>query len=252
MLHCGKKRSNFWGAAKSFATAKLLAPRKWERFSVLDPRQSEHSGFHCFYDDVPSPSEQPAAVVRRRLFGRAGEPVLDLAPPFNWCVFRVWSTHVVRKPWPIVSLSTKHVMRNVHVAQFDQRSVGISDRSVGDLRLTGRKFWNGARCSQSVRKPLFPFARTRAKCRQNGPSMQVHGGICVRVTPKVLRVRSSFGRAGEPTMALKKWVGRTDRARNKAPWTHWGPVLMHKCISHVRPSSDSWWKPLRMELTRVD
>ena len=26
--------------------AKLLAPRKWERFSVLDPRQSKRSGFH--------------------------------------------------------------------------------------------------------------------------------------------------------------------------------------------------------------
>ena len=81
------------------------------------------------------------------------------------------------------------------------------------------KVLKGARCSQSVRKLLFPFARARARCRRNGPLMQVHGGIRVQVTPKVLRARSSFGRAGEPTMALK-WVGRTDRARKKAPWTH--------------------------------
>ena len=36
---------------------------------------------------------------------------------------------------------------------------------------------------------------------------------------KFLRVRSSFGRAGKPTIALK-WGGRTDRAWNKALWTH--------------------------------
>ena len=94
-----------------------------------------------------------------------------------------------------------------------------------------------ARRSQSIRKLLFPVSRARTKCGRNGPSMQVHWGIRVRPTPKVLRVYSLFGRAGETKLALK-WGGRTDRARNKALWTHWGPVLMHKCISHVRPSSE--------------
>ena len=75
-----------------------------------------------------------------------------------------------------------------------------------------------ARRCRSVRKLLFPFARARAKCGRNGPSMQTHGGIRVRQTPKVLRLRSSFGRAGETKFALK-WVGRTDRARNKALWS---------------------------------
>ena len=46
------------------------------------------------------------------------------------------------------------------------------------------KVLKGARCSQSVRKLLFPFARARARCRRNGPLMQVHGGIRVQVTPK--------------------------------------------------------------------
>ena len=79
-----------------------------------------------------------------------------------------------------------------------------------------------ARRCRSVRKLLFPFAGARAKCGRNGPSMHTHGGIRVRQTPKVLRLRSSFGRAGETKFALK-WVGRTDRARNKALWTHQGP-----------------------------
>ena len=76
-----------------------------------------------------------------------------------------------------------------------------------------------ARHCRSVRKLLFPFARARAKCGWNGSSMHTHGCIRVRQTPKVLRLRSSFGRAGETKFALK-WVGRTDRARNKALWTH--------------------------------
>ena len=40
--------------------------------------------------------------------------------------------------------------------------------------------------------------------------MQVHRGIHVRQTPKILLVRSSFGWAGETKFALK-WGGRTDR-----------------------------------------
>ena len=79
-----------------------------------------------------------------------------------------------------------------------------------------------ARRCRSVRKLLFPFVRARAKCGRNGRSMHTHGGSRVRQTPKVLRLRSSFGRTGETKFALK-WVGRTDRARNKALWTHWGP-----------------------------
>ena len=76
-----------------------------------------------------------------------------------------------------------------------------------------------ARCCQSLRKLLFPFARAPAKCGKNGPAIHKHWGIRVQQTPKVLRVRSSFGRAGEPTIALK-WGGRTNRAQNKALWTH--------------------------------
>ena len=49
------------------------------------------------------------------------------------------------------------------------------------------------RC-RSVRKLLFPFAGARAKCGRNGPSLQIRGAIGVRQTPKVLRIRSSFGR----------------------------------------------------------
>ena len=68
-------------------------------------------------------------------------------------------------------------------------------------------------------KASFPFRSGAFKCRKNGPSKHVHWGIRVRQTPKVLRLRSSFGWAGEPTMALK-CGGRTDRARKKARWTH--------------------------------
>ena len=93
------------------------------------------------------------------------------------------------------------------ISQISRDILQISWRSEIDWP----KVLKGARCSQSVQKLLFCFARARAKCRRNGPSMQVHGGIRVRVTPNVLRVRSSFGRAGETKFALK-WGGRTDRA----------------------------------------
>ena len=89
-----------------------------------------------------------------------------------------------------------------------------------------------ARRCRSVRKLLFPFARARAKCGRNGPSMHTHGGIRVRQTPKVLRLRSSFGRAGETKFALK-WVGRTDRARNenRYAWTDEGRVYLWKSVA---------------------
>ena len=51
-----------------------------------------------------------------------------------------------------------------------------------------------ARRCRSVRKLLFPFAGARAKCGRNGRSLQIRGAIGVRQTPKVLRIRSSFGR----------------------------------------------------------
>ena len=70
-------------------------------------------------------------------------------------------------------------------------------------------------------------------------------------------VRSSFGRAGEHTVALK-WGGRTDRARIKALWDPLGSVLMHKCVSHVRPSSEEnhvqaclGWQVFSVELCRT-
>ena len=97
-----------------------------------------------------------------------------------------------------------------HARGFDQKSVGISDRSVVSSEIGAPRVLKEARRCQSVRKLLFPFARAPAKCGQKGPSMHVHWGISVRQTPKVLRVRSSFGRAGKRTIALK-WGGRTKR-----------------------------------------
>ena len=114
-------------------------------------------------------------------------------------------------------------MRRVQTALFKDQLGYLTDQ-LRDRRLStamAPKALTEARCCQSVRKFLFPFARALAKCGKNGPSIHVHWGTCVRQMPIVLRVRSSFGRAGEPTKALK-WGRRTNRTGHKALWTHSG------------------------------
>ena len=94
----------------------------------------------------------------------------------------------------------------------DHRSVGKSGSQwqvSWRFEIDQPKVLKEARRCQSIRKLLFPVARARAKCGRNGQSMQIHLGIRVRQTPKVRRVRSSFGRAGETKFALK-WGGRRD------------------------------------------
>ena len=118
-------------------------------------------------------------------------------------------------------LSTMAHCSIVHRACHAKRACGFDQRSAWILRqLSWRseidrpKVLKEARCCQLVHKLLFPFSRASAKCGRNGPSMHAHWGIRVRRTPKVLRVCSAFGRAGEPTIALK-WGGRTNRAEIK-------------------------------------
>ena len=76
-----------------------------------------------------------------------------------------------------------------------------------------------ARRCQSVRKLLFPFARAPTKCRGEMAHLDrcrcTEASARVQQRPKVLRVRGSFGRAGEPTIVRQK-----NRALNKALWTH--------------------------------
>ena len=86
---------------------------------------------------------------------------------------------------------------------------------IGDCRHRWRrKLWKKLDATSRFENFSFPFAQAPVKCGKNGPSMHVHWGIRVRQPLKVLRVHSSFGRAGEPTIALK-WGGRTNRARNE-------------------------------------
>ena len=66
---------------------------------------------------------------------------------------------------------------------------------------------------------------------RNGPSMQVHGGIRVRETPKVLRVRSLFGRAGETkryALSLKRSLSLPART-SECLWEH-SRCLSSACI----------------------
>ena len=98
---------------------------------------------------------------------------------------------------------------------FNQISVWIMRQISWISEIDRPKVLKEARRCQLVRKLLFSFARLPAKCRRNGPSMHGHWGIRFWQTSKVLRVRSSFGRAGEPTI----WR-QNDRAWNKALWTH--------------------------------
>ena len=159
--------------------------------------------------------EPKVLLVRRSSFGWAGEHVLDLAPTFKWCVFRISCLKHARRAKIMANCFIVHWARHAKRARgFDQISVGISDRSVVRSEIGAPRVLKEAGHCQSVRKLLFPFARATAKCGQKGPSMHAHSSISVRQTPKVLRVCSSFGQAGKPMIALK-WGGRTNRAELK-------------------------------------
>ena len=102
--------------------------------------------------------EPKVLLAGRSLFGRAGEPVLSPARGgcvcvcvcvcvfvFRECLFGVLcvcSVHVVGNVLSTtVHCSIVHLARHAMRARgFDQRSLGISDRSVGVLRSTGPKF----------------------------------------------------------------------------------------------------------------
>ena len=177
--------------------------------------------------------EEPKLKVlldRRSSLGRAGEPVLcpsafrvSLAKRARQTWMRTCLVYppCMASQWPhcsIHSLTVRpdgHIMRSVHSITDQSGYLQISWRSEIDRP----KVLKEARHCQPVRKLLFSFAQASAKCGRNGLSMHIQWGIRVQQTPKVLRVRSSFGRAGEPTI-VHKWGGRTNRARNRASWTH--------------------------------
>ena len=66
---------------------------------------------------------------------------------------------------------------------FDQRSVGISYRSVVRSEIGAPRVLKKSRRYRSVRKLLFPFARAPAKCRRKGPSMCKLASLTAEVAP---------------------------------------------------------------------
>ena len=133
-------------------------------------------------------------------------PTLSLGPHTQSLSIVLWSI-------------TLHVVTSCEESHgFDRRSVEISDGSVVISEIVDADGTESSERNWSVRKLLCPFAQASAKCRKNGPSMHIHLGIGVQQTPTVVRVSSSFGRAGEPTIALKLGgcTGRTNRARNES------------------------------------
>ena len=83
------------------------------------------------------------------------------------------------------------------------------------------------------------LARAPAKCKQNGPLVQIRTCIRVRQTPTVLRVRSSFGRAGRTYDGAETGDNRQTEPEIK----RCGPssIRADACIIHVRPSSKIKW-----------
>ena len=63
-------------------------------------------------------------------------------------------------------------------------------------------------------KASFPFRSSASEVREKRPIDALTMGHSCSTDVKVLRVRSSFGRAGKPTIALKR-RGRTNRAEFK-------------------------------------
>ena len=67
-------------------------------------------------------------------------------------------------------------------------------REISCRELESRKFSKKWDTVSLFWELLFPFAGAPAKCRRNGPSLQIRTAIRVRQTPKVLKIRSSFVR----------------------------------------------------------
>ena len=101
---------------------------------------------------------------------------------------------------------------------FDQRLVGISDRSVvrseivdADRAVSAKRSW----ALPVGSKASFPFHLSASEVRKNGPSIHVHWASVFDRRQMFCKsaAQRAGGRAGESTMALR-WGGRTDRARN--------------------------------------
>ena len=181
---------------------------KWKPLR-MDWRGSSRSTEKRFY-------EQNVLLVCCSSYGRASEHALSPGRGVSVFqrVFCVWSVHGVRNV-----LSTKVHCPLVHLAHhakraraFEQGSVRkvpqISWRSEIDLP----KVLKEARRCQSVRK-LFSLSLERQRSVGEVARPHTYMGISVfdRSMTKSVRVRSSFGQAGEPTI----WR-QNDRARNKA------------------------------------
>ena len=186
-----------------------------------DPRQNENRYAWNWRGAVAGP------LKKDRLFSPRLPEMETKKPPhlpfsvfFAHRLYRWASEHTARPLFADLS-PYMHIVRSVPVASIKDQLGYLTDqlwyRRLSTLMASKALKW--ARRCQSIRKLLFSLAQAQMKCGKNGLSMHAHWGICVRQTPKVLRVCSSFGRAGEPTIAFK-WGGGTNRARNKALWTH--------------------------------
>ena len=121
---------------------------------------------------------------------------------FIWQHSRAWFRSCTMPHCSLFSFTLQAALRAKRARTVDQRSVGpnrigyLTD-PLQDLKSFTPKFSKKPCAVSWSWEPLFPFAWAQTKCGRNGPLVQVHWGIRVRPTPKVLWVRSLFGRAGE-------------------------------------------------------
>ena len=205
-----KKRSHFRGA-KSFAGPPQLVRTGWWTCSFS-------KCVSCFPLQALKPSLHVVVVSCQTVTCLREIAIYhQITPPLCFVCVRIRSRHAAR--------------------------AGVSSISWAHLRdqlwdWSHRKFWKKLDTASRFWEFLFLFTRPAAKCKQKGRWGQIRTGIRVRQTPKVWRVRSSFGRGVRTYDGAEMRNNRQTEPKLKRHGPTRVQVLMHKCISHVRPLSE--------------
>ena len=202
-------------------------PMDWRGSSLVDLRKRDFQSAKSF--------ASPPQIVRTDW---RGEPVLF---PREFRVCRHWNVHVVGDVLSTMAhCSIVPWARHAKQARgFDHsRSVGISDRSVGDLRSTGWKFWKKLPDAASRFESFFSLSlereriagETAHRCRYTGASMFDRRQKVCESTARLDSLAKLSSRSDGVEGQIEPEIKRCGLTGIR--------VLMHKCISHMRPLSE--------------
>ena len=133
-------------------------------------------------------------------------------------------------------------MRSMNVASITDQWLYLTDQ----LEIWDRPAESSEACERSLTLPprASRFERFFSLSLESERSGGETANRCRYTGASVFDRRQKFCESaarldGLPKLSLcSNGVEGQIEPENKAPWTHYGPVMIHKCISHVRPSSE--------------